>query len=146
VDQNLEHNKAVVRRFCGVMNKKDFDELDDLTVPHLIRHCQATPGVVVSNREDFKAFLREDMKAFPDSQQNLKLLIAEGDFVAVYATYTGTQTGCMWPFPASGRRMEIDFCAMLRLEGGKIAEMWVTWDNVAGLTQLGHIQLPATRS
>jgi predicted ester cyclase len=145
MDQSVERNRAAVRRFGEVMNKKDFDELDSLTVPHLVRHCQATPGVVVSNREDFKVFLREDMKAFPDSQQTLKLLVAEGDLVAVYATYTGTQTGSMGPFPPSGKRMGIDFCAMLRLEEGKIAEMWVTWDNLAGLAQLGHIQLPAAR-
>ncbi len=39
--------------------------------------------------------------------------------------------------------MEVEFFAILRLEEGKIAEMWVTWDNLAGLSQLGHMPVPA---
>ena len=27
---------------------------------------------------------------------------------------------------------------LLRISGGKIAELWITWDNLAVLTQLGH--------
>jgi hypothetical protein len=33
--------------------------------------------------------------------------------------------------------MEIDFAGVHRIEDGKIAETWVTWDNLVGLTQLG---------
>ncbi len=29
-------------------------------------------------------------------------------------------------------------------EAGKIAELWVTWDNLAGLAQLGLIPPPET--
>lgn len=69
--------------------------------------------------------------------------MAEGDLVAVWATYEGTQKGPMGPFPASGRRMQLDFGAFLRLEKGKIAEMWVTWDNAAAHVQPGHLPAPA---
>lgn len=31
---------------------------------------------------------------------------------------------------------------VVRFEDGKIAEWWVTWDNLAGLTQLGHFPPP----
>jgi hypothetical protein len=34
--------------------------------------------------------------------------------------------------------------SILRLEGGKIVEMWVEWDNLNILTQLGHF--PPARS
>jgi predicted ester cyclase len=40
--------------------------------------------------------------------------------------------------------MQLEFAAFLRVEDGKIAEMWVTWDNAAALAQLGH--LPTTPS
>jgi hypothetical protein len=33
--------------------------------------------------------------------------------------------------------MELDFAGMHRIADRKIVETWVTWDNLAGLTQLG---------
>ncbi|UCC73979.1 MAG: hypothetical protein JSV86_05325 [Gemmatimonadota bacterium] len=39
--------------------------------------------------------------------------------------------------------MELDISGIFRLEEGKIAELWVTWDNVTGLTQVGHFPPPA---
>jgi len=54
----------------------------------------------------------------------------------------GTQKGPMGPFPASHKRMELPFIGILRLEQGKVAEIWVEWDNLNALTQLGHFPLP----
>lgn len=65
--------------------------------------------------------------------------MAEDDKVALRAIYRGTQTGQMGPFPPSGRKVAIPFRGILRIQNGKIAEMWVEWDNVAVLTQLGHM-------
>lgn len=114
--------------------------------PNVVRHCQATPNVDVKSLQEFKEFLRQDAAVFPDSTQTLKHLVAEGDLVAVWVTYAGTQRGQMGPFPPSGGRMEVDFGAVLRIEDGKIAEMWVTWDNMAALAQLGHLSGPGGKS
>ncbi len=51
----------------------------------------------------------------------------------------GTQLGPMGPFPPSGRKAKFDFGAVFRIEGGKIAEWWVTWDNMTILRSLGHV-------
>lgn len=48
----------------------------------------------------------------------------------------------MGPFPPSGKRVRFDFGAVFHVANGKIAEWWVTWDNLAILAQLGH--LPAS--
>ena len=44
---------------------------------------------------------------FPNSVQTIRLLIAEGNLVAVWATYEGTQQGSMGPFPPSGRKCNL---------------------------------------
>jgi steroid delta-isomerase-like uncharacterized protein len=142
----IEDNKDVVRRFGEAMNSRQLRLLDEIVSPDFVRHCQATPEVTVRNLEHFKEFLRQDAAAFPDSIQTLKHMVAEGDMVAVWVTYEGTQRGQMGPFPASGRRMRLDFGAFLRLENRKIAEMWVTWDNMAALRQLGHFAPPASET
>jgi len=65
-------------------------------------------------------------------------MIAEGDYVAFYGTYSGTQKGPMGPFPASNKKASVDFSGIHRMENGKIAETWITWDNLSFLAQLGH--------
>jgi predicted ester cyclase len=85
-----------------------------------------------------KEFFHQDTLTFPDSVQTIKLLIAENDLVATWCSYEGIQQGPIGPFPASGRKAEFDFGALFRIEHGKIAEWWVTWDNVTILKALGH--------
>ena len=65
-----------------------------------------------------------------------------GDCVAGYFTYSGTQEGAMDPFPATGKKADLKYLGILRIEDGKIAEMWVEWDNLAMLTQLSHFPPP----
>jgi len=137
-----EENKSLARRFGEAMNARQLDLLDELVAPGFVRHCQATPGVCVTSLAEFKEYLRQDATVFPDSVQAAKHLIAEGDLVAVWATYEGTQTGQMGPFPPSGERMFLEVGAVLRVENGRIVELWVTWDNMAALAQLGHLQTP----
>lgn len=134
-----EENKALARRLGEAIDARQLDLLDDIVAPNFIRHCQATPEVDVRSLQAFKEFLRQDATVFPDSTQTLRHMLAEGDLVAVWVTYDGTQRGQMGPFPPSGKKMQVDFGAVLRVENGKIAEMWVTWDNLAALAQLGHL-------
>ena len=92
-------------------------------------------GVSIKSRN----FCGRIRRVFPDSVQTIKLLIAEGDLVAAWTAYEGTQQGPLGPFPPSGRRAQFDFGAVFRIEDGKIAEWWVTWDNMTILRALGHL-------
>jgi predicted ester cyclase len=134
-----EQNKTLVRRLWDAMNNRQLEALDELLAPDVVRHCEATPGVDVRSLEQFKDFMRQDAAVFPDSVQTITHLVAEGNFVAVWATYEGTQQGPLGPFPPSGRRARFDFGAVFRVESAKIAEWWVTWDNMALLRALGHL-------
>lgn len=133
----------VVLRMIDTVNQRDFDALDAVVATNVLRHCAATPGVKVENLEQFKAFLRQDLAAVPDSTQSVNLIFAADDMVAVHVTYQGTQTGQMGQFPPSGRRLQIPFIGLLRVENGKIVEIWVEWDNLGALKQLGHFPPPA---
>jgi predicted ester cyclase len=139
VRTTIEENKALARRLGETIDARQLDLLDDIVAPNFVRHCQATPQVDVTNLQAFKEFLRQDAAVFPDSRQTLKHMVAEGNLVAVWVMYEGTQRGQMGPFPPSGKNMQVDFGAVLRVEEGRIAEMWVTWDNMAALAQLGHL-------
>ncbi len=136
-------NAALVRQMIDALNHRDLDALDALIAPDIVRHCAATAGVTVHSLDDFKAFLRSDFATVPDSVITIEHLIAQDDLVAVHAIYAGTQKGPMGPFPATGKRVEGPFLSFIRIEDGKIDEMWVEWDNLAMLTQLGLLPAAA---
>lgn len=139
-----EANKEIVRSFADAGNRGDLDAFDDLLAPDFVRHCEATPEVNVTSCEDFKQFYRDTAQTFPDQRMTLDALVAEGDRVAFWGTFTGTQEGPMGPFPPTGRRLESQAAGMFRIERGRIAELWVTWDNVSGLVQLGLFPPPGS--
>lgn len=140
--EDTSANEEVVLRMIEAINTRDFDALDDVVSQTVRRYSAATPEVQVTSLEEFKAFLHADLAAVPDAMQETNMIFSSGDMVAIHETYTGTQTGQMGPFPPSGKQLELPFIGLLRVENGKIAEIWVEWDNLNALTQLGHFPPP----
>ena len=138
----LEANKNLVNRFGEVTNAADWDALAEIVAEDFVRHSQATAGPQVTSREAFIQLQQSFLASMPDQRVTLHKMIAEGDEVAVLATYSGTQTGPMGEFPATGKTAESMFLAIFRIEDGRIAELWVEWDNLAMLAQLGHFPPP----
>ena len=135
----IEANKKLIHSFTEVINAAEWDGLDELLTDDFTRHCQATPDVQVNSREEFKKLQESFLVSMPDQHIAIEMLIAEGDKVAGYATYSGTLTGPMGNFPPTGKSMKSKFISIFRIEEGRIAELWVEWDNLAILTQLGLI-------
>ena len=46
--------------------------------------------------------------------------------------------------PATGRGIAVDAISIMRVEGGRIAERWCTWDTLGLLQQIGAVPAPAT--
>ncbi len=80
--------------------------------------------------------------SIPDQRVTIEMMVAEGDKVAAYATYAGTNTGPIAGAPATGKSVALKFLSIFRIEDGRIAELWVEYDNVAMLTQLGLFPSP----
>jgi predicted ester cyclase len=135
-------NVRVVTAMTEAINNRDLAALDAFVSQNVVRHSAATPGVVVTSLDDFRVFLETDFATIPDSVQTIDIIFGSGDFVSVRARYAGTQTGPMGPFPESGKKLELPYMGILRFEDGKIAEIWVEWDNLHALTQLGHFPPP----
>jgi predicted ester cyclase len=140
-DSNInlaQQNKEIVRKSFEVVGNGDYEAMNNYIAEDFVRHCQATPELIIESLDAFKEFIRMDRKSIPDQKLNIIMLVAEGDLVSFWGTYTGTQTGQMGPFPPTGKFAELDFSGVHRLENGKVVETWVTWDNITILSQLGH--------
>lgn len=77
--------------------------------------------------------------AFPDLVVIPRVVIADGNFVAVHASGRGTHLGIFQGVPPTGRNWTASCTALYRVEHGKIADFWVNWDLLAILEQLGAV-------
>ena len=74
--------------------------------------------------------------AFPDLRIKIEDILAEGDRVAVRASWTGTHRGSLPMMPVSATNRTVSFTGMVlwRIRDGKLVERWATIDRL-GLQQ-----------
>ena len=140
---SIENNKAAVTAFVQAISDQEWATLDALLADDVVRRSRTYGQPELRGRTQLVEFLQNESITFPDAHQKILYLVAEEDRVAAALQFSGTQKGPMGPFPASGRHIEANFLAMFRLKGGRIAEVWVEWDNLSALLQLGHLALPS---
>jgi steroid delta-isomerase-like uncharacterized protein len=134
----LDQNKQLVQQAFDAIMAGELDGLEAYFATDYQRHSQSSPVAEMTSLEQFVAWLAADRETFPDTTGTLDMMVAEGDLVAVWGTFSGTQQGALGPFPADGGRVKLDWGGVHRIEEGKIVETWVTWDNLTALAQLGH--------
>jgi predicted ester cyclase len=120
-----EAHKSLVRRLVeDVMNQGHLEALDDVCAPALAAQFR-------------KAFI-EFRAGFPDWQEELVELIAEGDQIAGRFTCSGTHLGTFMGQAATGKRMErINEVIFFRVREGRLAEAWALEDTWTRMEQLG---------
>lgn len=133
-----DKNKALVREFVAAINAQDWPALREIVAADFTRHSTAGGEPAVRSLDQLVGFLQGEFLSFPDAEETVADLLAEGDKVAARHHFRGTQTGPMGPYPASGKVMAATYLAIYRIENERIAEAWAEWDNLAGLKQLGH--------
>jgi predicted ester cyclase len=142
IQSQLEKNKEIVRYIMeeGV-NNQNLDAFNEILGENYVRHCQAMPPGFqkIEGVQIMRDFLSQHFAAFPDWNEEILFMVAEGDKVAYISRGTGTQTGPMGPIPATGKFVSVDNYIIQRIENGKIVESWVSWDNIYYLNQLGLV-------
>ena len=139
IRQLEEQNKALMRRIHTAVSNGDLEIFDEVLSPNYVRHCQAMPPGLQEIRDPavFKAFVADFVNAVSNCKDEIDFIIADSNMVAYVTTTTGIQTGQMGDLPASGKEFMLKNIVIQRVENGKVAETWISWDNVAMLTQLG---------
>lgn len=114
-------------RYC---NEHRFDELADFV----------HDGVVVNGEPvgllGYAAGLHAVVEAFADYHWQLRHLLVDGAWLAAHLHDTGTHTGSRWGIAATGATIATEELALYRLRDGRIAEVWVTADDLGVLRQL----------
>lgn len=126
-------NKDLVRRFYAeVINGKDIDAIDRLLTAEFVHNGESR------GREGQRQAVEVFLAAFPDLRNEILLVLADGDLVAAHQHWRGTHSAEFLGVAATGRVVEFTSTAILRIDGGLIAQAWDEVDLLGVISQLGE--------
>ena len=132
---SADANKTVVRRlYEEVFESGRLDLADELVDPDArdARDVQDRRGP--ARVKEVASMLRT---AFPDQHWDIDSLIAEGDFVAMRSTHSGTHHGTFMGIPPTGRAFRVDHAYFFEVKDGKVTSYHAIRDDLGLLRQLG---------
>jgi steroid delta-isomerase-like uncharacterized protein len=128
-------NKERQRLFVEVLQERgEIDRVDEFVRPDFENHT-ARPGSP-PGPDGVRAGLALFRAAFPDHGAEVVHLVAEGDLVATYKTFTGTHTGDFLGIPPTGKTATIRVMDIVRYRDERIAEHWSVVDLAGVRAQL----------
>lgn len=133
-------NRAIALRFAteGWGTKLDWQAVwDELASPELVQHFCSFPDPIVGLAAN-KAFNADLFIGFPNLEQTIEQVVAEGDKVSFVATLAGTHTGHFLDIPPTGKVVTAsESFNLLRLSEGKVVEWWYQLNLLSVMQQLG---------
>ena len=130
-----EQNKAIVRRNYETADKNDLTTFREQLAPDIAVHLPGMPGPL--NGESLIQMMNAMFSGLTQRQHVFEDQIAEGDKVATRLTLHAVHTGEFQGMPATGKQITVPQTAIHRIRDGKIAEVWVSSDDVGMMQQLG---------
>jgi steroid delta-isomerase-like uncharacterized protein len=138
---SLDENKALFRRwFEDVVNANDYSVVDELLAPDYVAHFPGAPAPI--DCDGHKGMVEMFAAAFPDWQESIQDVIAEGDRVVLRVTAGGTHEGEFQGVAPTGKTVSITGMGIVRIAEGRIAESWWEFDALGLMQQLGAIPAP----
>jgi steroid delta-isomerase-like uncharacterized protein len=135
-----EHNKQVAERlYKEVFERGELDRADELVHPECrdLHDPQDRRGP--ERVKEVASMLRA---AFPDQRWDITRLLADGDEVAMYSTWSGTHVGAFMGIPPTGQRVSVHHMYLLRISDGQIIEYAAVRDDLEMMRQLGFVPGP----
>lgn len=138
-ESHLERNKKLVRQMDEeVWNKGNLKIMDEIYPPDFVWHFLPS-GSKTIGLDSMREHVRNHREAFPDWNEEIKTIVAEGDLVVIHYVSTGTNEGSFQGNPPTGRPIQINEMSIFRIEENKIAEQWLIPDLLSLNQQLGFI-------
>lgn len=135
-----DRNKDIVRAWFAALSEGTGEDVAALAADDIVYHdASSREEPQTGGTEDWADNRQQD---YQDLAITVEQMIAEGDVVASYQRYTGTQVGDVEDqlgIPATGARAEWVSMAHFRIACGKIAEIWSVADDLGRLQGLGVI-------
>src|SRR5215210_2130917 len=138
-----DENKALVGQLYEAIGANDEGAMAALMAAEVEYHTPAK-GTRTGSPEGFFTGQRVN---FPEATVTVDLLMAEGDMVAAYTSWSGTFQGEKAMFfgkeldiPEAGLTSDWVSTVFFRIECGKVSEVWPVADRLSQLRDLGVIR------
>lgn len=128
------------RDFMAALNAHDVDRLSTYIDDKFVDH-NAMPGYP-AGKTGCVAMFKDYVKAFPDVHAEMDLMFAQGDWVAMKFTTTGTSQGAFMGMPATQKKIKMDEVHLLRIVNGKCVEHYGLEDDMTMMHQMGLMPEP----
>ena len=139
-----EQNKAI---FLDAMEKYGNGNveafLNILSDDHVYH---ASANTLYVGKEEYKKLDSLVSTTFPDQRYSIQKLVAEGDWLMVLYTFTGTFKGAFKDIAPTGNKVSLLTVGTYRFSNGKIVETWGTHDMLDMLGQMGVVPALAAKT
>ena len=142
---SIESNKAIVRRyFEEVVDKRKLEILDEIMSMDCVIH-RPEASEPIRGLEAFKHALERILQTYSEFTTTIHDLIAEEDRVACRLSHRAVNrnewTSRLGKHAVTGKTVSWPAIAIFRFHDGKIAEEWVSRDELGMLIELGVLEL-----
>ncbi|HEX3460307.1 MAG TPA: ester cyclase [Acidimicrobiales bacterium] len=130
-------NEATYRLLLDLIANQRYDRWGEVFSPGAVLHTLPNPtpaGIAEMNAPFFAAF--------PDVSVEVVNLVANDSYVAGNLLWSGTHTGDLFGLEPTGKPIAITEIETVRMEDGRIVELWNVFDLPALWEQLG-VEPPA---
>jgi len=134
-----DENKALLGEFQQALFSGG--DVSAYLSPDFAFHDQAGEAANTPGNEDTTSWASSRRADYPDETFNVDMVVAEGDVVAAYLSWSGTQKDNEEDadVAVTGQHAEWVSAVFFRFECGKIAEGWSISDDLGRLEDLGVI-------
>lgn len=132
-----DKNIALAQSFYPKFENGDWAGIDSILADGFVDHNPMTPPGVSVNKDSLMVYLKATKEGFPDFKIESLHAAATGDLVFIHYRFTGTNTGAMMGYPATGKKVDYSGVDLIRFTDGKAVEHWDYGDNVTYMKQMG---------
>jgi steroid delta-isomerase-like uncharacterized protein len=130
--------------FDRVWNQGLEEAIDEMLTDDIVAHGLVdAQGNTIHDKETFKSYFRGFRGAFPDINVKVESTVAEGDRVVALCRVTATHSGPQLGIAATDQPVEFTGMCMLRIQDGKIAEAWNSFDFLKVFLEIGAVKMAA---
>ena len=135
-----EETVAVANRWhLDLIQAGNVAQAGDILTPDVVVYANGQEVRGLANVTQLAIGLRA---AVPDIEFTHDETLVAGDRVVIRWPNAGMHLGPSFGVPASGKRLRFTGLDLVHLRDGKIAALWITFDNYGVLQQMGALPAP----
>jgi steroid delta-isomerase-like uncharacterized protein len=132
----------IARAYFDSFNNRTFEKEKNNLVSADSSWTQVPTGETLRGVEGYVRGFQRWITAFPDGKCEIRNVIAGNGWATVefrgHGTHKGSLESPMGTFAATGRTVDLDFCEVLEIHGGKITSSRLYYDAASMMRQLGQ--------